>query len=40
MNRARLAQFDGFIGKPLNPDRFPDQIRRILAGDPVWEIDQ
>ena len=40
MNKARLAHFDGFIGKPLNPDRFPEQIRRILAGTPVWEIDQ
>lgn len=38
MNKARLAQFDGFIGKPLDPDRFPDQIRRILTGDPVWEM--
>lgn len=38
MNKARQAQFDGFIGKPLDPDRFPDQIRRILAGDPVWEM--
>lgn len=37
MRRARAAGFDGFIGKPLNPDRFPDQIRRILAGEPVWE---
>jgi two-component system cell cycle response regulator DivK len=37
MRKARAANFDGFIGKPLNPDRFPDQIRRILAGEPVWE---
>ena len=38
MNRARQAQFDGFIGKPLDPDRFPDQIRRILSDEPVWEL--
>ena len=38
MNKARLAGFDGFLGKPLDPDRFPDQIRRILDGVPVWEI--
>ncbi len=38
MNKAKQAGFDGFIGKPLDPDRFPDQIRRILAGEAVWEI--
>ena len=38
MNKARAAKFDGFIGKPLNPDRFPDQIRRILKGDSVWDL--
>jgi two-component system cell cycle response regulator DivK len=38
MNKARLAGFDGFLGKPLDPDRFPDQIRKILAGEAVWEL--
>ncbi|MCJ7435170.1 MAG: response regulator [Anaerolineales bacterium] len=37
MRKARESGFDGFLGKPLDPDRFPDQIRRILSGDPVWE---
>ena len=37
MNLARQSGFDGFLGKPLDPDRFPDQIQRILAGDQVWE---
>lgn len=37
MRSAQMAGFDGFIGKPLNPDRFPDQINRILTGKPVWE---
>jgi len=37
MRKAREAGFDGFIGKPLDADRFPDQIRRILSGKPVWE---
>jgi two-component system cell cycle response regulator DivK len=37
LNRARTAGFDGFVGKPLDPDRFPDQIRRMLYGEPVWE---
>jgi len=38
LRKAREAAFDGFLGKPLDPDRFPDQIRRILTGEPVWEI--
>ena len=38
MKKAREANFNGFIGKPLDPDRFPDQIRRILAGESVWEM--
>ena len=37
MRSAQLAGFNGFIGKPLNPDRFPTQIRRVLAGEAVWE---
>lgn len=37
MNKAKSAGFDGFLGKPLDPDRFPDQIRRILSGEQVWE---
>lgn len=39
MQRSRAAGFDGFLGKPLDPDRFPSQINRILNGDPVWEIE-
>jgi two-component system cell cycle response regulator DivK len=38
MNKARSSGFDGFLGKPLDPDRFPDQIRHIINGTPVWEI--
>lgn len=38
MNKARNAGFNGFLGKPLDPDKFPDQIRRILNGEAVWEI--
>ena len=38
MKKAREAGFDGFLGKPLDPDRFPDQIRRILNGEQVWEF--
>lgn len=39
MSKSKNAGFDGFIGKPLDPDRFPDQIKRILAGDQIWEFD-
>jgi two-component system, cell cycle response regulator DivK len=38
MRKARESGFNGFIGKPLDPDRFPDQIHRILAGEPVWDL--
>jgi len=38
MKKAKESGFDGFLGKPLDPDRFPDQIRRILNGEPVWEF--
>ncbi|MGC9467062.1 MAG: response regulator [Anaerolineae bacterium] len=35
--RAKREGFDGFIGKPLDPERFPNQVRRILGGEEVWE---
>jgi two-component system cell cycle response regulator DivK len=38
MRKARSSGFDGFLGKPLDPDRFPDQIRQILTGSAVWEM--
>ena len=34
--KAKSAGFNGFLGKPLDMDRFPDQVRRILAGESVW----
>lgn len=37
MLRAQKAGFNGFLSKPLDPDRFPDQVRRMLQGEPVWE---
>ncbi len=40
MNKARASGFNGFLGKPLDPDRFPDQIQRLLAGEAVWEMNQ
>jgi two-component system cell cycle response regulator DivK len=38
ITKAKSSGFDGFLGKPLDPDRFPDQIQRILAGESVWEM--
>lgn len=38
MEKSRTAGFDGFIGKPFDPDRFSDQVRQSLAGDQVWEV--
>jgi len=34
----REAGFDGVIGKPLDADTFPDLIKRLEAGDHVWQI--
>ncbi len=38
MKKARAAGFDGFLGKPIDPDQFPNQIRSMLAREPVWEV--
>jgi two-component system cell cycle response regulator DivK len=42
MKRARKAGFDGFLAKPLDAKKFPEQIRTILRGEAVWvaDIDQ
>ena len=37
MNTTRNKGFDGFIGKPLDPSRFPNQLARILRHEGVWE---
>jgi two-component system cell cycle response regulator DivK len=39
LQRAKEAGFNGFLGKPLDPDRFPGQITRLLEREPVWEIE-
>jgi two-component system cell cycle response regulator DivK len=35
--KAKDAGFDAYIGKPISRMRFPKQLRRILAGEEVWE---
>jgi two-component system, cell cycle response regulator DivK len=38
LSRAKMVGFDGFLAKPINVDLFPDQIRRILSGELVWDL--
>jgi two-component system cell cycle response regulator DivK len=38
MEKAKSAGFDGFLGKPIDPDKFPDQIIKILQGNSVWDL--
>ena len=37
VERTRRAGFDGFIGIPIDQERFASQIRRILNDEWVWE---
>jgi two-component system cell cycle response regulator DivK len=37
IRRVKEAGFDSFIGKPVRPARFADQVRKILAGEALWE---
>jgi CheY-like chemotaxis protein len=37
LNMTRKLGFSSFVAKPLDSDRFPQHLRRILAGEPVWE---
>ncbi len=38
IDKSRRMGFDGFLGKPLDAERFPVLISRILAGEAVWEL--
>jgi len=38
MKRARAAGFNGFIGKPIDPDRFINQVQMILRNQPIWDL--
>jgi CheY-like chemotaxis protein len=37
INNTRRKGFFSFVAKPLDLDRFSDQLQRILNGIPVWE---
>lgn len=37
MNNAHEAGFHSFLAKPLDSDRFPEQVARVLRGERVWE---
>jgi two-component system, cell cycle response regulator DivK len=38
INVARQLGFHSFLGKPLDAERFPNQLARILRGEPVWGV--
>ncbi len=37
IRRVKEAGFDSFIGKPVRPARFANQVRSILGGQTLWE---
>ena len=37
INVVKRSGFDGFIGKPVDHSKFPEQWARILNGQQVWE---
>jgi two-component system cell cycle response regulator DivK len=38
MQKAKKAGFNGFIAKPLDADKFPEQIDKILNGEQIWDL--
>jgi CheY-like chemotaxis protein len=38
IHRTKKLGFSGFIAKPLDMDRFSEQIHRILNGEALWEV--
>ncbi|MBK9055575.1 MAG: response regulator [Chloroflexi bacterium] len=37
VEKAHMVGFDGFISKPLKPDRFALQVQDVLNGKYVWD---
>lgn len=38
VNVVRGLGFDGFLGKPIRRENFPEQLELILSGKRVWEV--
>lgn len=38
LNVARKMGFHSFLAKPLDADRFSDQLSQILRGEHVWSV--
>lgn len=38
LNEAHRLGFHSFLGKPLDDEQFPEQLRSILENKPVWEV--
>jgi two-component system, cell cycle response regulator DivK len=38
IGQVRAFGFNSFLGKPLDPQRFPHQLSRIFGGESVWDV--
>lgn len=38
VQKLKTAGFDGIIAKPLDPEKFPHILERIMHGEQVWTI--
>ncbi len=38
VDKLKTAGFNGLIGKPIRKKVFPEQLKKILDGEPIWEV--
>jgi two-component system cell cycle response regulator DivK len=38
VSKLKRAGFNGLIGKPIRKKVFPEQLDKIMAGEPIWEV--
>jgi hypothetical protein len=38
IDQLQRAGFQGCLAKPIDADSFPDVLKRIQAGEVVWQI--